>query len=270
MQCQFFCPIGKVNSSCLLYWEFGLKKNAVNVVLCESFTVISYIFFPGPCWAFRNPEGFSHLGAGWCVSTAGCMIRPGRLVILASSGGEVWHLFFKAPTLRMKNACLKLSQGGLGNHLCQCLQSHVSTLLVGCLTGDAWCLTLQTPTPIPTPPLHAMLLSRTASSAAPAAPAAAHCQSVPPLISTCQVQTLTWSQLTILSSLLPPSKVPQVFFFSYIYTHTLLWTFTAPPEPLPCLSSLYATPPFICEDILRFVIHKDRRHKLHVTQWCQT
>lgn len=31
----------------------------------------------------------------------------------------------------MKNACLKLSQGGRGNHLCQCLQSSVLTSLVG-------------------------------------------------------------------------------------------------------------------------------------------
>lgn len=49
--------------------------------------------------AFRSsplPEGFSHLGVARCVSTAGCMIRPGRLVILASSR-ERYDIYFSNP-----------------------------------------------------------------------------------------------------------------------------------------------------------------------------
>lgn len=42
------------------------------------------------------PEGFSHLGVSGCASTAGCMIRPGRLVILASSG-ERYDIYFSNP-----------------------------------------------------------------------------------------------------------------------------------------------------------------------------
>jgi len=41
-------------------------------------------------------EGFSHLGFGWCVSIMGCMIRPGRLVILASSR-ERHDIYFSNP-----------------------------------------------------------------------------------------------------------------------------------------------------------------------------
>lgn len=59
--------------------------------------------------------------------------------------GEAWHLFFKLLTLRMKNACVKLSQGTSHNHLYQCLKFHVSTLLAWCLTVDAWFLTTPSP-----------------------------------------------------------------------------------------------------------------------------
>lgn len=60
------------------------------------------------------------------------------------------------------------------------------------------------------------------------------CQSVPMLISTCQIQTLTQRWLNMLRSLRGPWDV----FF------TLLWTVTATSKSSPCLHSLYVSATF--------------------------
>lgn len=127
-------------------------------ILFTGFCVYALLFLP-PCVLFPMifPEvSFSlKVQLVWelvvRVSKAGCVIRPGRLVILASSRGrELWHLFFKPPTLRMKNACLKLSQGGLGNHLCLCLR-YLSLDLTG-RASDRRCRTPLPPHRLPRKP----------------------------------------------------------------------------------------------------------------------
>lgn len=90
-----FFLLGKVNGSCLLQCYFGIKKKKC-YILYESFTIPSCVLFLMLSWASPLPERFSHRGVGWCVSIAGCMIRPGRLVILARSR-ERYDIYFSNP-----------------------------------------------------------------------------------------------------------------------------------------------------------------------------
>lgn len=84
-----------------------------------------------------------------------------------------------------------------------------------------------------------------------------YCQSVPPLISTYQLQTLTWSQLTIFNSHLSPSIVPSVFFQLTFDFNISLEIFSSSLFTL-CIPTIHFTQ--------LFVICKGICHKLHVTQ----
>lgn len=68
------------------------------------------------------------------------MIRLPASLQFEQVPGERWHLFFKPLTLRMKNACLGLSQGGSDNHLCQCVQPHGPTCTAW--VSSRWCMML--------------------------------------------------------------------------------------------------------------------------------
>lgn len=146
--------------------------------------------------AFRSsplPEGFSHLGVARCVSTAGCMIRPGRLVILASSR-ERYDIYFSNP----RPWGWKMHVSSLAKAVWVITYASVSSPMSRPYWLGVWQVmhdaSLLFPLPSPHPaPVHI------------AFPQSPHCQSVPPLISTCQLQTLTWSQLTMFSSCPLPS-----------------------------------------------------------------
>lgn len=162
------------------------------------------------------PVGFSDLGDGWCVRTAGCMIRPGRLVILASSR-ERYDIYFSNP----RPWGWKMHVSSLAKAIWVIIYASVCPVLcldlsARCLTGDAWCLTLTLLPP-------ALLLS-TCPLRQPTS--RGHHQCAAPLISTCQVQTLTWSHLTIRSFLCSPYiwllALPQNVFLSLLYEHIQL------------------------------------------------
>lgn len=139
---------------------------------------------------FFHPEGFSHLGFGGCVSTAGCMIRPGRLVILASSG-ERYDIYFSNPW----PWGWKMHVSSLAKAVWVIIYASVSSPMsrpTGWVS-DRWCTMSSSPSPSFLPE-H---VSQTTTG---------HFNSVLSLISTCQAQTLTSSQLTILSSFLPPAS----------------------------------------------------------------
>ena len=163
------------------------------------------VLFPMPFRA-SSPlrEGFSHLGVGWCASIAGCMIRLGRLVILASSR-ERYDIYFSTP----RPWGWKMHVSSLAKAVWVIIYASVSSPMPRPYWSGVWRVMhdpLYSPFPAPPPPRPAPV--HIASFASPTG----HCQSVPPLISTCQVQTLTRIELTVLSSSVPPSAVPKVFF----------------------------------------------------------
>ncbi len=156
-----------------------------------SFLCLISIAFPSS----PLPEGFSHLGLGWCVSIAGCMFRSGRLVILASSR-ERYDIYFSNPwpwgwkmhVSSLAKAVWVIIYASVSSPMSQPYWSGVWQVI-----HDASLYPFSMP---PSPPCSCLH------------PLTRHCLSVPSLISTCQVQTLTRSRLTILSFLPPPSTVP--------------------------------------------------------------
>lgn len=199
---------------------------------------ISIAFLSSPL-----PEGFSHLGLGLCVSIAGCMIRPGRLVILASSR-ERYDIYFSNPWPWR----WKMHASSLAKAVWVIIYASVSSPMSRPYWSAVW------------------QVMHDASLYPPSPTTPVHIASSPPL-SVCPYfdKHLSSSNLDPESAhhpQLPSASLhsPTGLFF------TLLSTFTAPSKSSPCLSSLYVSPPSIYKDTRLFVICKDMRHKLHVTQ----
>lgn len=200
--------------------------------------------------AFRSsppPQGSSHLGVGRCVSTAGCMIRPGRLVILASSR-ERYDIYFSNP----RPWGWKMHVSSLAKAVWVITYASVSSPMSRPYWLGVWQVMHDTSLLLP------LLTRRSCTHRLFPNLTLSVCPSIDEHLSTSNLDLKSAHRVQPLSTSLLLQSLRSYF--------TLLLTFKAPSKSSPCRFLNVSSPSSIYKDRRRFVKCKDMCSILHPTQ----